>query len=57
MWKDPIVEEIRKIRDAHARKFNYDLQAIFEELKKQEEASGRQFVSLPPKRVEPVDST
>ena len=56
MWKDPIVEEVRKSRDAHAKKFNYDLQAIFEELKKQEKASGRQFVSLPPKLVKPVDS-
>ena len=57
MWKDPIVEEVRKIRDVHARKFNYDLQAIFEDLKKQEKASGKQFVSFPSKRVEPVNST
>jgi len=28
MKKDPIVEEIRKIRQAHAAKFNYDLKAI-----------------------------
>ena len=27
MKKDPIVEEIRKIREAHAAKFNYDLKA------------------------------
>ena len=57
MWKEPIVEEVRKIRDVHARKFNYDLQAIFEDLKKQEKASGKQFVSFPSKRVEPVNST
>ena len=36
MWKDPIVEEVRKIREAHARKFNYDLQAIYKDLKKRE---------------------
>ena len=57
MWKDPIVDEVRKIREAHAKKFNYDLQAIYEDLKKQEKASGRQFTTLPPKRVEHVDST
>ena len=26
--KDPIVEEVRKARDEHARKFHYDLDAI-----------------------------
>ena len=25
---DPIVAEVRKIRDAHSKKFNYDLDAI-----------------------------
>ena len=28
---DPIVAEIRKIRDAHSKKFNYDVNAIFED--------------------------
>ncbi len=31
--KDPIVEEIRKIRDEHVKKFNYDLDAICEDFK------------------------
>lgn len=29
MQDDPIVEEVRKVRDAYAAKFNYDLEAIF----------------------------
>ena len=29
--KDPIVEEVRKIRDAHAAKFQFDLHAICED--------------------------
>ena len=28
---DPIVAEVRKIRDAHSKKFNYDVNAIFED--------------------------
>ncbi|MBA7587769.1 hypothetical protein ES708_29810 [subsurface metagenome] len=32
MKKDPIVEEIRNIRQAHAAKFQYDLQAICADL-------------------------
>lgn len=49
MTKDPIVDEVRKVRDAHAAKFNYDLNAIYEDLKKQEKKSNRKFVTLPPK--------
>ena len=45
--KDPIVEEIRKIRDAHAAKFQFDLHAICEDLRKQEKTCGHPVVSLP----------
>jgi hypothetical protein len=33
MWTDPIVEETRRIRDEHAKFYNYDLRAIFDDLK------------------------
>lgn len=49
--KDPIVEEVRKIRHAHAAKFNFDLHAICEDLRKKEKTCGRRVVSLPPKPV------
>lgn len=49
---DPIVDEVRRVRDAHAAKFNYDLDAIFQDIKEQEKKSGRKFVSYPPRRVE-----
>lgn len=47
--KDPIVEEVRKIRNAHAASFNYDLHAICEDLRKKEKSCGHEVVSLPPK--------
>lgn len=53
MWHDPIVEEVRAIRDAYAKQFNYDLEAIYRDLKEQEARSGREVISLPPKRVAP----
>jgi hypothetical protein len=43
---DPIVEEVRRVRDAHAARFNYDLDAIFRDIKAQELKSGRKFVSF-----------
>ena len=49
MCSDPIIEEIHQIRADHAARFNYDLAAIVEDLKKQEQQSGKKFVSLPPR--------
>ena len=51
MQDDPIVEEVRKVREAYAAKFNYDLEAIFQDLKRQERESGRTFVKFPPRRI------
>jgi hypothetical protein len=50
---DPIVDEVRRIRDEHAASFNYDLDAIFQDIKEQEKKSGLKFVSYPPRRVAP----
>lgn len=50
MWNDPIVEEVREIRGAHAKKFKYDLRAIAADLKKQQNASKHKVVVLPPKK-------
>ena len=48
--RDPIVENVRKIRDKHARKFNYDLDAIFYDLKEKEKQEKGKFVSFPARR-------
>ena len=50
MWRDPIVEEIHRIRDEHAKKFEYDLHAICEDLRKQQITSGRKVVSRQPRK-------
>ncbi len=49
MWKDPIVEEVREIRDLHAASFKYNLRAIFNAIKQEENESERHFISLPSK--------
>ena len=51
MWKDSIVEEVRQQREAHAKKLDYDLHAIYQDLKRQEEESERTFITLPAKRI------
>jgi len=50
---DPIVDEVRRVRDAHAAMFNYDLDAIFQDIKEQEKKSGLKVVSYPPRSAEP----
>ena len=57
MWVDEIVEETRRIREEHAEEFNYDLEAIYRDLKEQEKKSGRKVLSLPAKQPMQVGRT
>ena len=36
MKNESILDEIRRIRDEHAKEFNYDLKAIFADIKRHE---------------------
>ncbi len=49
--KDPIVEEVRRVRDEYARQFNYNLDAICDDLRKKQNQEGRKVVSFPPRTV------
>ena len=46
MWKDPIVQEVRKVRAAHAAKLNHDIHAIMKDAQERQRASGRKVVSF-----------
>jgi hypothetical protein len=48
---DPIVEAVRKLREDHAARFNYDVDAIFDDLKRIERERAGTVISLQPKRV------
>jgi hypothetical protein len=50
MYKDEILEEIHKYREEYAQSFNYDLNAIFDDLRKKQIAHGNRVVALPIKR-------
>jgi hypothetical protein len=43
---DPIVEEIHKIRKEFAEKFDYNVDAMFEDLRKKQVESKRKIVSF-----------
>jgi hypothetical protein len=48
---DPIVEEVRRLREEHAARFNYGVDAIFEDLRKRQKEMDRPLVSLPARRL------
>ena len=52
---DPIIAELRAVRDAHSARFDYDVAAIFEDLRTRQAASGRDYVRFPARPVD-VDS-
>ena len=51
MWKDPIVEETRSRREELARRFNYDIKAIGEALRRHQMERGQKPITRSPKRV------
>jgi hypothetical protein len=48
--RDPVVEEIDKIREDLAARHNYDLAEIVRELRRQQEQSGREYITFPPRQ-------
>ncbi len=53
MARDPIVEEVRRIRDRIAKEHDYDIKAIVAALQRQEAEGGRNVVRFPARRVPP----
>jgi hypothetical protein len=47
MWKDPIVEETRTLREEYASKFNHDFDKIYEDIQLRQSNSDKKPVSLP----------
>ena len=48
---DPIIAELRAIREAYAARFNYDVGAMFRDIRARQEASGREYVRLSARRA------
>ena len=56
MWRDPVVEEVRAIRDAYTKRFNYDLDAITRDLREKEARSDRELVDPAPRKAVAIPS-
>jgi len=53
--EDPIVEEVRRLREEYAEQFNYDLDAIYADLKRIEAESKEPRVSLSSRHIAAPD--
>ena len=51
MYDDPIVDEVRKTRERLAEKHNFDVGAIFEELRKRQTNLGKRLVRRERKQI------
>lgn len=49
-WEDPIVKEVRTIRDKIAAEHNYDVEALGRYLQEQQKKEIRKIVTRPPRR-------
>lgn len=50
MWKDPIVEEVRMIREGLAAKFGFDVEAIVRDAQVRQKASDHRILSFKPRK-------
>ena len=48
---DPTTAKVRAIRAQHAARFDYNVKAIFRDIQARQEASGRQYVRYPARRI------
>ena len=55
MNSDPIVEEVRALRDEIAKECDYDIDTIFQHFRSLEAASSVPHVSLPPRKTVDLD--
>jgi hypothetical protein len=47
-WEDPIVADVRRIREDLSAKFNFDVSAIFADLRARQAGVGDRLVKLEP---------
>ena len=51
MWKDPIVEEVHKVREKLAKEANYDVHQLIENMKRREKESNVKVISRAKKKT------
>jgi len=55
-WEDPIVADVRNIGDSVSAEFDYDLAAIFADIRDRQSIAGRRLVNLEGHKAEQRDA-
>jgi hypothetical protein len=57
-WEDPIVAEVRRIREELSAKFNFDVSAIFADLRTRQASAGDRLIRVgSDRKAEPTVAT
>ena len=54
---DPIIAEVRDVRARYAARFDFDVSAIFADLRRRQQAAGREYESRPHRVVVGVSAS
>ena len=50
MKEDPVLAEMRRLRDEYAASLNHDAEAIYQDILRRQQQSGRKLVRYPPRQ-------
>ena len=48
---DPVIDEVRAVRDGFAARADYDVGAIFRRIREMQDESGHEYVTFPARRI------
>ena len=48
---DPIIAEVRAVRDGFAARADYDVGAIFRRIREMQDESGREYITYPARQI------
>ena len=48
---DPVIAEVRAVRDGFAARADYDVGAMFRRIREMQDESGREYVTYPARRI------
>ena len=51
---DPVIAEVRAVRDQFAARADYDVGTIFRRIREMQDESGREYISYPARRIADV---
>lgn len=51
MHEDSVMQEVHRIKDEIAARYNYDVRALAKAAREMQEREGREVVQRPPKRI------